>query len=293
LVAYEGIPVTPDKQGKVRDIFDLKDKLIIVATDRISAYDGVLKSLIPGKGKILNRISNFFFDKTRHLIDNHLIETDYRRFPAPFNSFEALDGRAVLVRKGEILPFECVVRGYLLGSAYKSYVKDRTVCGIELPPGLKENDRLPEPIFTPTTKAAEGHDMPVTFEEMARAIGSERAEELKARTLELYSYAAGYALERGIVLADTKLEFALIGGKLVLADEVFTPDSSRYFDAEEMTAAVATGAKPKSLDKQFVRDYLAQVGAVDKPESVELPQDVIDKTVERYQEVLERLTGDQ
>ena len=292
-MAYEGIPVTPDKQGKVRDIFDLKDKLIIVATDRISAYDGVLKSLIPGKGKILNRISNFFFDKTRHLIDNHLIETDYRRFPAPFNSFEALDGRAVLVRKGEILPFECVVRGYLLGSAYKSYVKDRTVCGIELPPGLKENDRLPEPIFTPTTKAAEGHDMPVTFEEMARAIGSERAEELKARTLELYSYAAGYALERGIVLADTKLEFALIGGKLVLADEVFTPDSSRYFDAEEMTAAVATGAKPKSLDKQFVRDYLAQVGAVDKPESVELPQDVIDKTVERYQEVLERLTGDQ
>lgn len=282
--------MAPDKKGKVRDLFDLGDTMVIVATDRISAYDGVLRSLIPGKGKILNTLSNFFFKKTAHLIKNHLIETAYEKFPEPFNQFGELEDRAVYVKKGEIQPFECVVRGYLLGSAYKSYLKDRTVCGIELPAGLKENDRLPEPIFTPTTKAEEGHDLPVTFAQMASAIGTERAQALRDRTLALYAFAAEYALERGIVLADTKLEFAEIDGELVLADEVFTPDSSRYFDAAELEAAVKTGSKPKSYDKQFVRDYLTAHGGADHPEDVELPEDVIARTVERYQDVLRRLT---
>jgi len=288
--AYQGIPARPDKQGKVRDIFDLGDTLIIVATDRISAFDGVLKSLIPGKGRILNQISNFFFAKTESVISNHLIETDYTRFPEPYRNFAELEGRAVGVKKGVIQPFECVVRGYLLGSAYKSYLKDQTICGIKLPGGLQENDRLPEPIFTPTTKADEGHDMPVTFEEMADVLGKERAVALKEKSIQLYRFAGEYCLSRGVVLADTKLEFAEIGGELILVDEIFTPDSSRYFDAEEMQHAVATGAKPKSLDKQFVRDYLAAHGADTHPEDVTLPDDVIRRTVERYEEVLGRLT---
>ncbi len=289
--AYQGIPQQPDKQGKVRDLFNVGESLIIVATDRISAFDGVLKSLIPGKGRILTQISNFFFDLTKEQAKNHLVETDHRNFPAPFNGYDDLEGRAVQVKKGVIQPFECVVRGYLLGSAYKSYVKDGTVCGIQLPAGLKENDRLPEPIFTPTTKAEEGHDMPVTFEEMANDLGSERAALLRDMTLELYHYVGEYALSRGVVLADTKLEFAEVDGEVIVADEIFTPDSSRYFDAEEMESAVKTGAKPKSLDKQFVRDYLAQHGSDESPEDVVLPDDVIERTVERYNEVFQRLTG--
>lgn len=285
---YRGIPLRPDKQGKVRDLFDLGESLILVATDRISAFDGVLKTPIPGKGRILTQISNFFFEKTRHLIPNHLIETDYRRFPEPFCRYPDLEGRAVLVKKGKIIPFECIVRGYLLGSGLKSYQATGAISGVALPPGLKERDRLPEPIFTPTTKAEAGHDEPVTFEEVEAALGKRRAAELRERSIELYRFASKYCLERGIVLADTKLEFAEIDGELVLADELFTPDSSRYFDREELLRA----PDPKSFDKQYVRDYLISQGAEKRPEGAELPGEVVRRTVERYVEVGRRITGE-
>lgn len=284
---YEGIPLRPDKQGKVRDLYDLGDRLLIVATDRISAFDGVLKTRIPGKGRILTQISNFFFAKTGAIIPNHLIETDYRRFPEPFCRFPELDGRAVLVRKGRILPFECIVRGYLLGSGFKSYQATGAISGIPLPPGLKERDRLPEPIFTPTTKAEAGHDQPVTYAEVEAALGKQKAAELRERSLELYRFAAAYCLERGIVMADTKLEFAEIDGELVLADEAFTPDSSRYFDRDELLCS----PEPKSLDKQYVRDYLIEHGMDKHPEGAELPGEVVRRTVERYIEVGRRITG--
>lgn len=284
---YEGIPLRPDKQGKVRDLYDLGDSLILVATDRISAFDGVLKTRIPGKGRILTQISNFFFAKTAGIVPNHLIETDYRRFPEPFSRYPELEGRAVLVRKGRILPFECIVRGYLLGSGFKSYQATGKISGIALPPGLKERDRLPEPIFTPTTKAEAGHDQPVTFADVEATLGKKKAAELRERSLELYRFASEHCLARGIVLADTKLEFAEIDGELVLADELFTPDSSRYFDQQELLHS----PEPQSFDKQYVRDYLIRQGLDKRPEGAELPEDVVRRTVERYVEVGRRITG--
>lgn len=284
---YEGIPVRPDKQGKVRDLYDLGDRLILVATDRISAFDGVLKTRIPGKGRILTQISNFFFEKSAGIVRNHLLETDYRRFPEPFCHFPELEGRAVLVRKGRILPFECIVRGYLLGSGYRSYQATGKVSGIPLPAGLKERDRLPEPIFTPTTKAQIGHDEPVTFADVEAALGKKRAAEVRERSLQLYRFASEYCLARGLVLADTKLEFAEIDGELVLADELFTPDSSRYFDQDELLHS----SGPQSFDKQYVRDYLVRRGLDARASGAELPPDVVQRTVERYVEVGRRITG--
>jgi phosphoribosylaminoimidazole-succinocarboxamide synthase len=276
-------------RGKVRDIFEAGPDLMMVATDRISAFDVVLPQPIPDKGKVLTGLSLHWFEKTAHLVANHLITAEVAGFPEPFDQDrDWLAGRAMLVRRAEVVPIECVARGYLSGSGWKEYQASGRVCGIQLPSGLVESDRLPEPIFTPATKEATGHDINISLEETADRIGRGLAERLKELTLSLYEFAAAHALERGIVLADTKFEFGFAGGDLILIDEVLTPDSSRFWPADLYDA----GHAQPSFDKQYVRDWLDASGWDHEPPPPDLPEDVIDQTAARYREAYERVTGE-
>ena len=271
--------------GKVREIYDAgEDALLIVTTDRISAFDVILPTPVPDKGKMLNLLSVFWFDYTKDIVKNHMITTDYKAFPKPYCDMPELEGRGMLVKKLRMLPVECVVRGYITGSGWSSYKKDGTVCGIKLPEGLEESQQLPEPIFTPTTKAAEGHDMPISFEEMCDLIGKDRAEEVRAKTIEVYKACADYAKTKGIIIADTKLEFGLNeNDELVLGDEVLTPDSSRFWSL----ADYKVGAGQKSFDKQYLRDWL-KANKLDGVEPApELPADVVEETISKYRQAYE------
>ncbi|ROQ90736.1 phosphoribosylaminoimidazolesuccinocarboxamide synthase [Desulfosoma caldarium] len=276
-------------RGKVRDIYDLDDSLLIVATDRISAFDVVMRTPIPDKGTILTQLSLFWFDFLRDTVENHLIDTNVAAFPASCAPYaETLSGRSMWVRKAKPLPVECIVRGYLVGSGWKDYQKTGSVCGIALPKGLRLAERLPEPIFTPSTKSERGaHDENISYEEMAHRIGNELAARVRDVTLTIYEKAAAYALSKGIILADTKLEFGLVDGRLILIDEVLTPDSSRFWPADRYRI----GSNPESFDKQYLRDYLVDIGWNPEQPAPELPQVVVHNTRTRYLEALERLTG--
>jgi phosphoribosylaminoimidazole-succinocarboxamide synthase len=276
------------RRGKVREIYDLGDSLLLVASDRISAFDCVLSPGIPDKGKILTQLSNFWFAKFAE-IENHLLETHVDRFPESLQADRAvLEGRSVLVQKAEVIPFECVARGYLAGSGWKEYRETRRVCGIRLPDGLVEASALPEPIFTPATKSEKGHDENVTFDFVASKIGQDQAERLRDLTLDLYRRASGYAESRGLILADSKLEFGLREGRIVWIDEAFTPDSSRYWDARYYSP----GRNPASFDKQFVRDWLESTGWNKRPPAPSLSQGVVKTTREKYLEAYRLLTNE-
>ncbi|MDI6892662.1 MAG: phosphoribosylaminoimidazolesuccinocarboxamide synthase [Actinomycetota bacterium] len=278
----------PTKRGKVRDIFDFGDKLLIVATDRISAYDCVLPNEIPLKGKILTQLSVYWFERTHHIVENHLISTDISRFPPPLAGHaDYLEGRSMLVKRTEVIPVECVVRGYLSGSGWREYGETGSICGIPLPEGLRESEKLPFPIFTSTTKATSGHDESISFERMTELIGEERAEELKRVSLELYKFAVREAESKGIIIADTKFEFGRWRGKTILIDEIFTPDSSRFW----AVADYSPGGPQGSFDKQFVRDWLDSTGWNHEPPPPSLPKSVIKQTTRRYIEAYERITG--
>jgi phosphoribosylaminoimidazole-succinocarboxamide synthase len=279
----------PVRRGKVRDVYDLGDTLLLVATDRISAFDWVLPTGIPDKGRVLTQISRFWFNQLD--VPHHLLSCDVAEFDLPEGvDREPLVGRSMLVRKTEVVPIECVVRGYLSGSALKEYQKTSAVCGIVLPAGLSESAAFPEPIFTPATKAEAGeHDLNITFNETCQHVGREMAEELRRRSLETYKRGAAYAQSRGIIIADTKFEFGQIDGELILVDEVLTPDSSRFWPADEYKA----GQAQPSFDKQFVRDWLTNESGWDKNSTPPaLPPEVVEKTRSKYIEAFERITGE-
>jgi phosphoribosylaminoimidazole-succinocarboxamide synthase len=285
-VLETSLPLPLARRGKVRDVYELDDALLFVATDRISAFDVVLSPGIPDKGKILNQISNFWF---RHFadVDNHLVESDFDRFPAEVRAHPELRGRSVIVRNCKVVPVECVARGYLVGSGLKEYQQSGTVCGIELEKGLTTASRLTHPIFTPATKEESGHDINISFEQMVGIVGEDLARELRDLTLMLYTQAAAYALTRGIIIADTKFEFGLAGGKVVWIDEALTPDSSRFWPADQY----APGKNPPSYDKQFTRDWLETTGWDKNPPAPELPDDVVMRTREKYIDAYRALTG--
>jgi phosphoribosylaminoimidazole-succinocarboxamide synthase len=279
----------PPRRGKVRDVFDLGDTLLIVASDRLSAYDHILRPGIPGKGKVLNQLSNFWFEHVADQVPHHLLATDPRDFPRELAPFaELLRGRAVLVRRTRVVPFECVARGYLAGSGYREYTAGGEVCGIPLPSGLQRASRLPHSIFTPATKAEAGHDENVSFESMERSVGDPLTTTLRDLTLKLYGVGADLAQQKGLILADTKFEFGHDpNGKLLLIDEVMTPDSSRFWDADQWTP----GDEPSSFDKQYVRNWLDASGWDHEAAPPELPKEVVDGTVNRYVEAFRRITG--
>ena len=279
----------PDRQGKVRDLFDAGSALLIVATDRISAFDYVLGSGIPDKGKVLTQLSAFWFARTTGIVANHLLSTDPTTFPPPFAAHaDLLAGRAMLVRKTTPFPIECVARGYLSGSGWKDYQQTGVVCGVRLPAGLRESDRLPEPIFTPATKASSGHDINITETEAAELVGPETLTELRRLTLALYEAGAQHAASRGILLADTKFEFGVTDtGAILLIDEAMTPDSSRYWPAD----SYRPGGPQASFDKQFVRDYLEEIRWNKQPPVPTLPDEVVARTRDKYLEAYKRLTG--
>jgi phosphoribosylaminoimidazole-succinocarboxamide synthase len=273
-------------RGKVRDIYELDGELLIVATDRLSAFDVVLPTPIPDKGRVLTQLSAFWFEKLANIIPNHLIST--KDFPDALAAYSAeLDGRAMLVRRTEPVPIECVVRGYISGSGWKDYQKTGGICGIPLPSGLRESDRLPEPIFTPSTKATTGHDENISFEETVVRIGRPLAERLREVSLKLYSSAYEHAAARGIVIADTKFEFGLLGKEIIWIDEALTPDSSRFWPAAEYSP----GRAQPSFDKQYVRDYLEKTGWNKQPPAPALPPDVVAATRSKYREAYQRITG--
>jgi len=281
-----GVPLLG--RGKVRDLYDLGDRLLIVATDRISAFDFVLASGIPDKGRVLTQLSVFWFDFLRDTVPSHFLSANVRDFPATLTSLHAeLEGRSMLVHRTRPVPIECVARGYLSGSGWKDYQQTGSVCGIRLPAGLRESDTLPEPIFTPATKAASGHDVNISFDAIATTVGGPLAEELRALTLKIYRRAADYARTRGLLIADTKFEFGHRGEELLLIDEVLTPDSSRFWAAD----TYRPGQPQPSFDKQFVRDCLEQSGWSKQPPAPALPPDVVQATRERYLEAYRRLTG--
>ena len=284
------LPLKLFSKGKVRDTYDLGDRLLMVTTDRLSAFDVVLLDGIPGKGQVLTRLSAFWFHETARLMPNHVISTDLRDYPPEVQRFrDQLAGRSMLIKKAHRLNFECVVRGYLAGSAWKDYQQTGMVSGIRLPKGLRLAEELPEPIFTPSTKAEEGHDVTITLEEMKNHVGEELGQLLADASLEIYTYAAKIALDRGIIIADTKMEFGLLNHQVLLIDELLTPDSSRFWAVGEY----APGQSPPSLDKQFVRDYLEKIGWNKQPPAPALPADVIEGTAQRYHEALQWLTGEE
>ncbi len=277
------------RKGKVRDIYDTGDAFLMVTTDRLSAFDVVLPDGIKGKGKVLTQISAFWFNVMEDIVGNHLISAEVKDFPEVCQKYaDILEGRSMLVKKAEPLPVECIVRGYISGSGWKSYQKEGHVCGIRLSQGLKESDRLPEPLYTPSTKAEVGdHDINVDFEETVKLLGKEKAEKLKSLSLAIYKKGAEMALEKGIIIADTKFEFGMADGEIILIDEVLTPDSSRFWPEE----SYAPGGSQKSFDKQFVRDWLETSGWNKKAPAPTLPVDVIDKTSAKYWEALSLMTG--
>ena len=274
--------------GKVREIYEVDDdKLLLVVSDRISAFDYILPNLIPDKGKILNQISKFWFDYTKNVIPNHVISTDLKDFPEEFQTPE-FEGRSMLVKKLKMIPVECIVRGYITGSGWKSYLNDGTVCGLKLPEGLQEAQKLPEPIFTPTTKAQEGHDENISFEEVCNLIGTDLANKLRAKTIEVYTKCSEYAATKGVLIADTKFEFGLDkDGTVRLMDEVLTPDSSRFWPADQYNE----GMSPPSFDKQFVRDWLETQPWDKTPPAPRAPEEILEKTSQKYREALRRLSG--
>jgi phosphoribosylaminoimidazole-succinocarboxamide synthase len=281
-----GIPLLA--RGKVRDIYSLGDHLLFIATDRISAFDCILPNGIPGKGRVLTQMSLFWFDFFRDDVANHVVTADVADYPSQLQPFAGqLEGRSMLVRRAQMVGAECVARGYVSGSGWKDYKATGAICGIPLPAGLRESDRLPEPIFTPATKAQSGHDENIPFADFSRIAGPELAEQLRQLTLRIYSKAAAYAETRGILLADTKFEFGLIDGRVVLADEVLTPDSSRFWPKD----SYAPGGPQKSYDKQFVRDYLETLSWDKRPPAPPLPEDVIERTAAKYREAYRVLTG--
>ncbi len=280
------IPGVPKRQGKVRDVYDLGETLAIVATDRVSAFDWVMPTAIPGKGQLLTAMTKFWLDFLK--VPNHFLSDDVTKLPVAFQPFVAdLAGRTMIVKKTAVVPIECVARGYLAGSGWKEYRQSGTVCGIPLPAGLKEADRLPEPIFTPATKAESGHDENISFERMVQDVGQETTDTLKAKTLDIYRRAAEYAEGRGIILADTKLEWGrLPSGEVILIDEVLTPDSSRFWPKE----SYLPGGSPPSFDKQYLRDWLETTAWDKSSPPPELPAEVVERTAAKYHEALERLT---
>jgi phosphoribosylaminoimidazole-succinocarboxamide synthase len=275
-------------KGKVRDTYDLGDKLLMVTTDRLSAFDVVLPNGIPDKGQVLTQLSAFWFHETEHIVPNHLISTNLNEYPPELRAHRnQLAGRSMLIKKAHRINFECVVRGYLAGSAWKEYRQTGMVCGIKLPSGLREADQLPEPIFTPATKAEEGHDLNISLEQMKNHLGEDLGQALADTSLAIFTYAAKLALDKGIIIADTKMEFGLLNHQLILIDELLTPDSSRFWAVGDY----APGQSPPSFDKQFVRDYLERIGWNKQPPAPELPPDVIEGTSQRYREALQWLTG--
>ncbi len=286
------LPTTLFHRGKVRDTYDLGDRFLMIATDRISAFDVVLPCGIPHKGAVLNQLSAFWFEETVHLVSNHMIEMiqDVHQLDAYYPSGyfpPSLARRSMIIKKAKTIPVECVVRGYLAGSAWTEYAQFGKVGGISLGAGLKECQQLPQPIFTPTTKAKTGHDLPLTMSDLKQLVGEALAEELEQKSLAIYQFAVAYAQTRGIIIADTKMEFGLVDGKLILIDELLTPDSSRFWDA----ASYEVGHSQPSLDKQLVRDWLASSGWNKEPPAPMLPAEIIKQTEERYREVYHRLTG--
>ena len=278
--------IAPAARGKVRDIYDLGDKLLIIATDRLSAFDVVMPTPIPDKGRVLTQLSLFWFELLKSVIPNHVL--DAAEFPPPFRAYrEQLAGRAMLVKKTQPLPIECVVRGYLSGSGWKEYQAEGKVCGITLPAGLRESEKLPAPIFTPATKASTGHDENIPFERATEMLGKPLAEKVRAVSLDIYNHAAAYAAPRGVLLADTKFEFGLLGEELIWIDEALTPDSSRFWPAAQYKPG---GAQP-SFDKQFVRDYLERIQWPKTPPGPELPPDVVAATRAKYREAFRILAG--
>ncbi len=282
------LPLPLRARGKVRDIYELDDRLLFVASDRISAFDCILASGIPCKGRVLTQMSLFWFEFLKDIIASHVLTANVKEYPWKLARFrKKLEGRSMLVKKAEMIEIECVARGYLAGSGWKEYRTKGTVCGLPLPPGLRDGERLPEPIFTPATKAQTGHDINVPFQYVVDVLGIELAGQLRDLTLGLYERAAAYAQERGILLADTKFEFGFVDGKLVLADEALTPDSSRYWPAD----SYKPGGAQFSFDKQYVRDYLETLDWDKRPPAPALPAEVVRKTSEKYQEAYARLTG--
>ncbi|MCX7794084.1 MAG: phosphoribosylaminoimidazolesuccinocarboxamide synthase [Thermodesulfovibrionales bacterium] len=275
------------KRGKVRDIYEIDDALLIIATDRVSAFDVVLPDPIPDKGRVLTQISIYWFNQMKDIIENHIIATDVKDYPQELHKYrELLEGRSMLVKKAKPLTVECIVRGYLSGSGWKEYKEKGTVCGIKLPSGLLESSKLEEPIFTPSTKAEEGHDVNITFEEMEKIVGEELAQKLRDISLRIYKKARDMAEKKGIIIADTKMEFGIHDGKLILIDELLTPDSSRFWSIRDYQP----GRAQDSYDKQIVRDYLISIKWDKKPPAPNLPAEIIERTSQRYKEILKILT---
>jgi len=275
-------------RGKVRELYEVDKEFLIVASDRISAFDFVLPTPIPDKGKILHKLSLFWFDLLQSVVPNHLITGDFEQFPIKLKKMTDLRDRSMLVKRAKRIDIECIVRGYLAGSGWKEYKNSGTVCGIELPSGLKESSKLPEPIFTPSSKEEGGkHDENITYEETVRRIGSELASKIKELSLLVYAKASAYAQERGIIIADTKFEFGVVDGKVIIIDEVLTPDSSRFWEKEKYREGFAQD----SLDKQFVRDYLESIKWNKQPPVPTLPEDVVNKTRSKYVDAYEKITG--
>jgi phosphoribosylaminoimidazole-succinocarboxamide synthase len=288
IVETEKIDFPLFHRGKVRDVYDLDQQLLMVASDRISAFDYVLPTIVPDKGKVLHKISLFWFDYTQGIVPNHVITGDFEKFPSALKKYPCLKDRSMLVKKTNRLDVECIVRGYLAGSGWKEYAENGTVCGIILPKGLKESSKLPQPVFTPSSKEEGGkHDENIPFEEMARRLGQQLAEDIREISLKLYIKASVYAESKGMILADTKFEFGLQDGKIILIDEIFTPDSSRFWEAEKYRP----GRSQDSLDKQYVRDYLESIRWNKQPPVPSLPDEVVKKTREKYVEAYKKLTG--
>lgn len=276
------------RSGKVRDIYEVDDYLLIIATDRVSAFDVVLPNGIPGKGKVLTQISLFWFNQVKDLVENHIVSSNVDEFPAPLKKYkDILEGRSMLVKKAKPLPVECIVRGYITGSGWKDYQKTGSICGIKLPEGLIESQKLPEPIYTPSTKAEEGHDINISFQETIKILGEETASKVKELTLAIYKRASEIAEKKGIIIADTKMEFGLYDGKLILIDELLTPDSSRFWSKKDYKP----GKSQDSYDKQIVRDYLISIKWDKKPPAPVLPNEIVQKTAERYEEIFRILTS--
>jgi phosphoribosylaminoimidazole-succinocarboxamide synthase len=287
-VLETSLPFPLARRGKVRDVYDLGDTFLFVATDRISAFDVVLSPGIPDKGRVLNQISNFWFRRFSN-VENHLVETQFARFPSEVRAHNELKGRSVIVKKCNVVPIECVARGYLVGSGLKEYKETGKVCGIELEKGLTTASKLKEPIFTPATKEETGHDQNISFARMSEMVGADLSAQLRDLTVKLYREAADYARSRGIIIADTKFEFGLHKGRVVWIDEALTPDSSRFWPADQYVV----GKNPPSYDKQFVRDWLEATGWDKNPPAPELPREVVEKTREKYLEAYRQLTGEE